>query len=352
MGRPCERVHPDPAATAETCRLCQLALTDARYQRLWGLPVTAADDGPPLFQPRPMRTRLCLHLGERQNVPGQVRNWHACRKGHGTVCPCGKCRTCPDYEAGEDDPDGPRRHLLYHVYPVAGNGGWQRCLDQLKWRMGLFARGRKAVAVVTGPGLDPPEAVAEYLDGTGCELFTVPNDPSLREVASWRSLWERVQEFEDTDDPVFYGHAKAVTRPWNPGVTCHPWGRVMHSSLLDFWPVVEAELVRWPIAGSFKKVGRGFPGTRSRWHYSGSFFWIRASEAFKLGRVWDIPRRWWGNEAWPGCHFPPEHAGQVFKGGQVPSLDCYEPRKMYGQYLQEFRDWCRGNADRRTVYDA
>jgi hypothetical protein len=166
---------------------------------------------------------------------------------------------------------------------------------------------------------------------------------------TWRPLWEHLAEFADTDDPVFYAQGKGVTQPWNPGVTVHPWTRVMYSSLLDFWPVVEAELIRWPIAGSFKKVGWGFSGSRSRWHYSGSFFWIRCSEAFKHGRWERIDRKWWGNEAWPGLHFPPEHAGLVFKGGHVPHLDCYSPGKFFGGYVQEFRDWCRANADRRTA---
>lgn len=252
------------------------------------------------------------------------------------------------------------RHLLYHVLPVTGNGTWQRNVDQLRWRMPLF-NGRKIIAVATGRRfrdtvtrrgviqLDPPEAVAEYLAGTGCEVLTVPNDPALREVATWGPLWERVGD-AGPDDFVFYAHAKAVTRPWDPGVTCHPWARVMYASLLDFWPVVAEVLARHPIAGSFKKLGAGFRGSRSSWHYSGSFFWARCREA--IARVRDIDRQWFGNEAWPGLHWRPEEGGLVFKAGHVGELDCYEPRKFFDRYLPEFREWCKANADRRTVYDA
>jgi hypothetical protein len=234
------------------------------------------------------------------------------------------------------------------VYPVPGNGTWQRACDQLKWRQGLFSRGRKVAAVCTGDGLDAPEAVADHL-GPGWEVLPVPNDPALREVATWPHLWGRLADFADTDDPVFYAHAKAVTRPWNPGVTCHPWARVLFSSLLDFWPVVAAELGRWPIAGSFKKVGSGFQGSASAWHYSGSFFWIRCSEAFKADRWRAIDRRWWGNESWPGCHFLAGHAGVVFKEGTVPDLDNYSPARFFGHVLPEFREWCAANAHRRTA---
>jgi Glycosyltransferase family 9 (heptosyltransferase)/Macrocin-O-methyltransferase (TylF) len=41
--RPCRDSHPDPDVTHVTCRLCKLAITDGRYQRLWGLAVTATD---------------------------------------------------------------------------------------------------------------------------------------------------------------------------------------------------------------------------------------------------------------------------------------------------------------------
>lgn len=253
------------------------------------------------------------------------------------------------------------RHLLYHVLPVAGNGTWQRNLDQLRWRMPLFD-GRKVVAVATAPGgvihdrvtrrgtliLDPAEAVAEYLDGTGCEVLTFPNDPALREVMSWEPLWQRVADVP-SGDFIFYAHTKAVTRPWNPGVSCHPWARMMYSSLLDFWPVVADILTRHLIAGSFHKLGQGFRDSRSSWHYSGGFFWVRASA---VGDRWrEIDRAWYGSESWPGLHWSASDGGCVFKSGTVADLDCYEPRKLYDRYLPEFREWCTANAARRTVYD-
>jgi hypothetical protein len=247
---------------------------------------------------------------------------------------------------------------------VSPNGTWQRNLDQLRWRLPLFD-GRKVVAVATGGRrvrdtvtrrgvlpLDPAGAVREYLGGTGCEVLAVPNDPALREVATWVPLWDRLREFAGTDDVAFYAHAKAVTRPWNPGVTCHPWARMMYSSLLDFWPVVDDLLARHPVVGSFKKIGHGFKDSASAWHYSGSFFWARLRDAFRDDRVGRIDRAWYGNEAWVGLHWRPEEGGCVFKAGHVGELDCYEPRKLFDQYLPEFRAWCGANAGRRTVCGA
>lgn len=377
--RPCRAFHPEPT-TDGRCRVCYLFVNDERYRKVWTNP-PAPPRRPHFAHPRvPARVQLpqrppCPHEGE-VSEHGAGENCHVRRCNHPDAewdrCKRGAVRAGSDVQSCEIcllHPDAPkplpplsdRRHLLYHLLPVAGNDCWQRNLDQLKWRLPLFT-GHKIIAVCTGTGpmtptyprrptftLDPPEAVEEYLRGTGCEILTFPNDVKLREVVTWGPLWDRLREFADTDDAVFYAQGKGVTQPFNPGVTVHPWTRVLYSSLLDFWPVVADVLSRHPIAGSLKKVGFGFQGSRSTWHYSGSFFWIRAREAFRHGRVADIDRVWWGNEAWPGLHFRPDEAGVVFKEGTVPDLDWYEPRKVYPRYLPEFRAWCGANAHRRTA---
>ncbi len=314
---------------------------DPRYAALFGFPA-----------PEP-RNAPCVSLGlivSPRSNPCWKLAAHECDAGRGQCRPGVECQTCTGYVADDphaDDPPPappgpPRRHLLHHVLPVARNGVWQRNADQIIARMGLFT-GRRVVAVATATPatakeLDPPDAVREYYARHAVEVVEVPNNPTLREVATWPALWDRLREFADTDDAVFYSHAKGVTRPVNPGVTCHPWARMLYASLLDHWPAVEAQLKLWPIAGSFKKVGHGFQGSRSSWHYSGSFFWIRAREAFKADRVRRIDRRWWGNESWPGCHFPPEHAGVLFHEGRVPALDMYSPAYVRG-VLREFETW-------------
>lgn len=246
-----------------------------------------------------------------------------------------------------------RRHLLYHVLPVAGNGTWQRNIDQIKARLPLF-NGRKIIAVCTdsdGPiRLDNPAAVAEMLRDTDCEFIYEPNSRPLREVQTWRPLWAHLEKFADTDDVVFYAHAKGVTRPVNPGVTVHEWTRMAYASLLDFWPAVEESLGYFPVTGSFKKVGFGFPGSKSAWHYSGSFFWSRCREVFLDGRWKAIDGREWGNEAWPGLHFSAEQAGCIFKAGTVPSLDMYNGDLVFKSVIPEFREWCVSNNDKRTRY--
>ena len=335
--------------------------TDPRYRELWnGDPaaVTSARrlTGPCANLGDPTgETRECRTCGGHVRIKLRACTVHgACTEAkavEGVAC----CQGCPDRTAAP--PAAPasfapaRRHLLYHVWPVARNGTWQRNLDQLAARLPLFD-GRRVIAVATGGGADPPDAVREHLRGAGCEFIEVPNDPGLREVATWRPLWDRLADLADTDDVVFYAHAKGVTRPFNPGVTVHEWARILYSSLLDFWPVVDDLLRRHPIAGSFKKIGHGFQGSKSAWHYSGAFFWVRLREALAYSRADTIDGRWWGSEAWPGLHWRPEEAGCVFQEGRVPTLDLYSPDVLFRRVVQEFRDWTGANARRRTRHAA
>lgn len=84
---------PRPCACGR-CRLCWLYEHDDAYRRHW--------DGDPAPTRSRVSVRLCIHLGapvRGQDAPDLVRDWRKCEKGHGTVCACGACKTCPDFQA-------------------------------------------------------------------------------------------------------------------------------------------------------------------------------------------------------------------------------------------------------------
>lgn len=237
-----------------------------------------------------------------------------------------------------------RRHLVYHLLPVAGNGTWRRGVDQLRARWPLFT-GSKTVAVMTKSAdttlaLDPPDVVREYLP-PDCHVIELQNDPGLREVVSWIPLWEHALAASGPLDAILYAHSKGASRPVDPGNTCHWWASLAYSITLDHWPLVASQLKQWPITGPFKKIGRGFAGSRSEWHYTGTFYWVKASDFRR--RAWrNVDQSWWGTESWPGLAYPVREAGCLFHEGRVKTLNLYDPR-YWPLVRTEFDQWLQRN---------
>jgi len=325
VAKPCQDRHPEPAPG---CRLCYLAQFDARYRKLWGItdpprPVSA-------FTPRPKLRPHCLHLGRRVEYRPGCGGWkcrHVCEKGHPEAVPGGNCQTCPDYES--DDPAfapiGGVRHCLFYVLPAAGNGVWQRNVDQLKARTGLF-NGRRVVAVAEGPRpsfapLDPVSAVADRL-GDGWEVVPVQHDPKLREMVAWDALWGRVRD-HGPGDVCWFLHAKGVSKPVNSGVTVHKWTDAMWTTVCDYGPLVRELLQTYPIVGSFKKLGAGFGGSRSAWHYSGTFYVVRLADFWARDPMGRADRTWFGSESYPGVVYAQHEGGVLFCERTIGKMNLY-----------------------------
>lgn len=357
--------------------IASIAAKDPRYASLVPGAVIPQVRPSPATDPYPCSGRGSDVLREEEckSCGGRVRlKVYSCSLGHGE-CTIGRkapgvagcCRTCPDRTkapspaarkspaprsvAGNfrlpDRGNRPldtrpitRRHCLMHVHPVSGNGVWQRAVAQLAARRELFG-GKIVIAVTTGAALDPPDAVARL--APWATVIPVKNNPPLREVATWAPLWDHLTPHLDSTDAVLYCHAKGVTRNVDPGNSCQWWGSLLWSLALDHWPVVAARLAEYPIAGSFLKVGAGFAGSASAFHYSGTFFWLRADDFLARRRRVEPPRRWWGVEAWPGVAYNLSEAGCVFHAGAVPTLDLYSPGYWSTTLRPEYEAWLRAN---------
>lgn len=200
------------------------------------------------------------------------------------------------------------RHLLFHLWPKkTSQGTWQRNLDQLKSRWPLFT-GKRVIAVATSSDSHNLETVQAYMHGYQCEWVHVENDRNLREVKSFLPLFENI---EGLPGHTFYGQGKGATKPINPGISIHQWTSAMYEILLDYWPLVADNLKRFPVVGAFKKNTHGFNGSRSNWHYSGSFCWF--DNAVLWSRNWrDIQQAWYGIESYPSMIFTREEAACIF----------------------------------------
>lgn len=353
---PCR--HAEPQAGCPVCRLA----ADPRYAPLLGRPA-------PAQAPEPCG-RLGAPTGRTVECPscsGRVRlKTFACGL-HGE-CTLGKaapgvacCQGCPDRVVASSQlsvvssgssqlttdnyPPVTARDCLYHVHPLGGEAGpvWRQRLGMVVRRAALFD-GRRVVAVTSGPGLETDAARRMAREG-GFEVAVVANDPNLREA---KTLLEVLPLLETTDPgrALFWGHAKGVTRPADVGNSCHPWAIVCHEACLDYWPAVEAQLRRHPITGPFKKRGRCFTGSLSRWHYSGTFWWARSADLFGR-RPWrEVEAKWFGAESTVGIWYDPEEAGCLFHEGNS-SMDLYQPARLR-EALVEWAWWRAAHDHERT----
>jgi len=205
----------------------------------------------------------------------------------------------------------PKRHLLYHLWPVRGST-WRWNVEQLLQRIDLF-NGRRIVAIVSDERTEDIAVVRAAFAGHGVSFIERPNSAHGESDTFPLMLAELAREHPD--DLSFYAHAKGVKYEpqWPPAV--RRWAEVQYAVSLDRWPEVRAHLERHAMTGLLRRTGRyANHGHVGDWHYSGTFFWFRHDAVFR--RAWqDVPRFYGGVEAWPGMLFAPEEASCLLLDG-------------------------------------
>lgn len=230
------------------------------------------------------------------------------------------------------------RNLIYHVCPLTSNDLWRRNIEQLLARISVF-NGRRVIAISNGDPerLHPTSEVERAFKNCGCSFITVRNDRSLREVASFRLLLDRVQS-ERPDECTFYAHTKGnSTADDVQGATY--WRNAMYHVLLDTWYSCMDKLDRgYSAVGSHKMiwaVGQRPPyPTRLRhghWMFAGTYFWFRHDHVFTNSKWVSIPHDRYGAEAWLSGMFEPDRCFSVFQPWPedvYPAPNPYDP-KLY-----------------------
>lgn len=199
----------------------------------------------------------------------------------------------------------PRRHLMYHLWPVKGET-WRWNVELLLQRIDLF-NGRRLVAIVTDERTEDLATVQAAFAGHGVEFIVRPNDQGGESITFPLMLAELAREHRD--DVAFYAHAKGVKYEptWPPAVK--RWAEVQMAVTLDHWPSVRTQLDQHAMTGLLRRPGR-FANHQhvGDWHYSGTCFWFRHDAVFQ--RAWqDVPAFYGGVEAWPGMLFSQQETG-------------------------------------------
>jgi len=190
------------------------------------------------------------------------------------------------------------RHLLFHILPLdtpAGQNCVQWHLRQLQKCAHIF-NGQWIFAIVTGPGLSPPEVVRNFLPPQA-QIIVRPNDPEYGESCTLPMLLARAFTL-DPDDVVFYAHTKGVTRLESPLESPSRWWALSMYRWLLSDPALRM-LQSHPFVGWLKYEGQhGMFPPWSTWHYAGNFWWFRAAEIYRRA-WWPVPPTRFGAESYP-----------------------------------------------------
>lgn len=234
----------------------------------------------------------------------------------------------------------PKRHLLYHLWPVRGST-WRWNVEQLLRRIDLF-NGRRIVAIVSDERTEDIAVVRAAFAGHGVSFIERPNNAQGESDTFPLMLAEMAREHPD--DLSFYAHAKGVKYEphWPPAV--RRWAEVQYAVALDRWPEVRAHLERHAMTGLLRRMGRyANHGHVGDWHYSGTFFWFRHDAVFR--RAWqDVPRFYGGVEAWPGMLFASQETSCLLLDGLSERLRDlpYHERFWQQRGNPAFAQWQRG----------
>ena len=178
----------------------------------------------------------------------------------------------------------------------------------------------------------------DRLENLGYEIFEVKNSKKLRETVQFIDLIRKLKT-ENPNEVFCNMHTKGVTHAHYRESTTHEWGELMWQTVILNWKKAIESLNGHACTGSFKRHGAFSTPGNNRWHYSGTFYWIRLIDLFR--REWEyVDQHFYGTESYVGSHFKSEEAACLF-------LDqCQDPYKedyWRSTVNPEFEKWRQNN---------
>lgn len=280
---------------------------------------------------------------ERKVKPGKMR--FTAHDGSKKSVEMHYCSGCDDFQDAGPPPIYPEittRNLIYHVYPKPG---WINAICEIADHREAF-NGRVMVGLAVDPGVDagPIENEIRHILKPD-RVFVIPNDPDLREVATFQTLLESVLNASESE-ATFYAHAKALTTDGSVlGAT--RWRQTMAANLLGRWQDAMRHLRRHPFVGTHKMI---WPATQSPpfptrirptypWMLAGTFWWFRHDEVSKRYRPELIIHDRYGTEAFPAQMFYHSRAYSMWQPwaedeSAWPQRSPYDPQMYETDYSQ------------------
>lgn len=197
----------------------------------------------------------------------------------------------------------PVLHLGCHLWPIAEYWHWHAN----RWNeLADMVNGRCIVGVAIGPETVSIEEVRSRLSPR-FELFAFRNDTTEGENITFRTLQKTIPS--GPDDVLIYCHSKGVRPHTAASVPVRLWTEMMYESVaFNHQSIVQRMAEGYAAFGSFRTYGKYPLQVNHQWHYSGTFFAVRARHL--AGRA--VKHGYGGVEVWTGDHFKPEQCWNEF----------------------------------------
>lgn len=244
-------------------------------------------------------------------------------------------------------------HIIYHVMPLAGPSEWI-WRQHVQWLREVRPQfnGRLVVGIVTKSPEDPweyntPEEVMQAFEGMGAE-FIVEQNHFGKKIRTGRGegvTFLKMLEKLETDDPnaiVYYGHTKGVTHPGEPvDSPVRNWTKISFDALFREQDIVHTALSSHGCVGSFRVRGADRVKHPGGWHFSGTFFAVRAAEVFR--RDWRKLKNHYGCvELWVNGVFKEHESACVFFDNISHSRMLYQADFWKSTVKPRYLNWLNG----------
>jgi hypothetical protein len=196
----------------------------------------------------------------------------------------------------QPDPfDNPVIHFGAHLWPIRGNWEWH--VD--RWNeVAETITGHCVVGIsdCTDCGIVSIDEVRERLSDR-FEIVVVENSKE-GENPTFRHLQQMIPH--GNNDLLIYAHGKGVRPHTAASESVRVWTEIMYETVVyNHSEIIRRMAEGYRSFGSFRTFGDAPLSPRHRWHYSGTFFAVRAK--YLTG---EVKPEYGGVEAWCGDHIP------------------------------------------------
>lgn len=332
----CNKLGIVEATQCSGCRLFELS-TPKRPQRKRSI-----------VEDMPAARQICRYLGSKRKCCADM---FICRQSPDTNCiltgtspglrTCGTCEfySSVDHPAYEDmlltsipQPDPftglPVLHLGVHLWPVKNRWEWHA----EKWNeIAKEINGRCVVCVATDEATDSIEKVRSILSGK-FEIIELKNNEE-GENDSFRLLQEIIPTGQN--DIFLYCHGKGVRKHTHQSDAVRLWTEIMYETVMfNHDAIINKMASGYKMLGSFRAFGDEPLNPTNQWHYSGTFFAVRAKHL--SGK--SVKAGYGGVEAWPGDHLKPEECWCEF-GENTYVMGQYQMASWYPYCVDGQMQW-------------